>query len=839
MNTIYDIESNRVKGISFHPKFPWILSSLYSGEILLYDYIHKMLIDKFTEHDGPVRCVSFHDIQPYFVSGGDDKTIKVWNYNTKKCQFTLTGHKDYLRTVQFHHELPWILSASDDMTIRIWNWLNKTLLTTASGHDHYVMSAFFHPSQDWIVSASLDNTIRIWDYSGLRKKYSEARSKSFEVISMDVTMIHKLEGHDKGVNWATFHPELNLIASASDDKTIKIWKYSHNVWENVDTLREHTNFVSCVLFHPNSDYLISNSEDKTLRIWDLTRKVTVERISKDNSRYWILAAHPSMFLFAAGSDTGLTVFKMESSRITATTISNHVLFYFKNTILLWKYGTTNKKQIHSIEHKMNSVKQKVLSIIKNPFINDNTNSIINVLLLIEENKKRKIIHLLSKIDNSSSTLKYNTIETLSETCQSGCFLSKNRVIILQNDGIIFSYDVSNFKSKIQIDTGSLTKDQFDNIYQGPLGKFFLKFKNGIVCLFDVNTKRFIAETTEITEMKYVIWNQQMTYCALVGINSVFIINKNMKILSKIKEKSSIKSVCFDENNVLFYTTYFHIKYALIEPGLYGIVKSIESPYYLMSVNNGTLYYSNANQKIVDSCNINYIDIRFKLSLLNKNYDDIVNILKSGNVSGLKTVENIQQAGFPDLSLKFVNDAKQKFYLALRSGKLEEAKEAADKLKEKVYFEKLAEKAMLMGKLDIAEFCYVKSQNLDKLIFFYTITGRQDKLRKVAGALQQTKDNSRRFLNSMYTCNVDEKVNVLNETGHNSLALLVAKLHNRNDLVDVVTENGKKKINLNENDYNNIKQNMKPIIPLKPIVNIKNKECKLFIYIYIIYVYVMC
>ena len=80
MKTIYEVESNRVKGIAFHPKFPWILTSLHSGEIHLYDYIHKMLIDKFIEHDGPVRSVDFHNSQPFFVSGGDDKSIKVWNY---------------------------------------------------------------------------------------------------------------------------------------------------------------------------------------------------------------------------------------------------------------------------------------------------------------------------------------------------------------------------------------------------------------------------------------------------------------------------------------------------------------------------------------------------------------------------------------------------------------------------------------------------------------------------------------------------------------------------------------------------------------------------------------
>ena len=161
----------------------------------------------------------------------------------------------------------------------------------------------------------------------------------------------------------------------------------------------------------------------------------------------------------------------------------------------------------------------------------------------------------------------------------------------------------------------------------------MKFKNGIVALFDVNTKKIISETTEITEMKYVIWNNNMTYCALVGENLIFIVNKNMNILSKIKEKSKIKSVCFDENNVLFYSTYFHIKYSLIESGLYGIVKSTRVPIYLMSVNASTLYYSNSNQNL-ETENFNYTDIRFKLNLLNKNYDDIVKILKSGAIDGL-------------------------------------------------------------------------------------------------------------------------------------------------------------------------------------------------------------
>ena len=63
-------KSNRVKGLSFHPKRPWILASLHSGVIQLWDYRMGTLIDRFDEHDGPVRGVCFHKSQPLFVSGG-------------------------------------------------------------------------------------------------------------------------------------------------------------------------------------------------------------------------------------------------------------------------------------------------------------------------------------------------------------------------------------------------------------------------------------------------------------------------------------------------------------------------------------------------------------------------------------------------------------------------------------------------------------------------------------------------------------------------------------------------------------------------------------------------
>jgi WD40 repeat protein len=80
MLTKFETKSNRVKGLSFHSKRPWILASLHSGVVQLWDYRMGTLIDRFDEHDGPVRGVDFHTNQPLFVSGGDDYKIKVRSF---------------------------------------------------------------------------------------------------------------------------------------------------------------------------------------------------------------------------------------------------------------------------------------------------------------------------------------------------------------------------------------------------------------------------------------------------------------------------------------------------------------------------------------------------------------------------------------------------------------------------------------------------------------------------------------------------------------------------------------------------------------------------------------
>lgn len=84
--------------------------------------------------------------------------------------------------------------------------------------------------------------------AGLRKKSQAPSSMTFEDMNRggpgndmfgttDVMVKYVLEGHDHGVNWASFHPTLPLIISAGDDRQVKLWRMNGKVDLAIDFLR--------------------------------------------------------------------------------------------------------------------------------------------------------------------------------------------------------------------------------------------------------------------------------------------------------------------------------------------------------------------------------------------------------------------------------------------------------------------------------------------------------------------------------------------------------------------------------------------------------------------------
>lgn len=772
MLTKFETKSNRVKGLSFHPKRPWILASLHSGVIQLWDYRMGTLIDRFEEHDGPVRGVHFHKSQPLFVSGGDDYKIKVWNYKMHRCLFTLLGHLDYIRTVQFHHEYPWIVSASDDQTIRVWNWQSRTCVSVLTGHNHYVMCAMFHPKEDLVVSASLDQTVRVWDIGVLRKKTVSPADDILRLSQMntdlfggvDAVVKYVLEGHDRGVNWASFHPTLPLIVSGADDRQVKMWRMNETkAWE-VDTLRGHMNNVSCVMFHARQDIIVSDSEDKSIRVWDVTKRTGIQTFRREQDRFWILALHPEMNLLAAGHDSGMIVFKLERER-PAFSLSGDTMHYVKDRFLrMYDFST-----------------QKEMQVI--PFRRPGSTSLNQGPRTLSYSPTENAILICSDVDGGSYELyiipkdsigRGDTLPDVKRGVGGSCvFVARNRFAVLDkgNNQVL----VKNLKNEIV--KKSPLPIAADAIFYAGTGSLLCKAEDRVV-VFDLQQRQLLGDL-QASFVKYVVWSSDMESVALLSKHAIIIASKKLVHRCTLHETIRVKSGAWDENGVFIYTTLNHIKYCLPN-GDSGIIKTFDVPIYITKVVGNTIFCLDRDGKNRVIA-IDTTEYTFKLSLLKKRFDQVMKMIKNSQLCGQAMIAYLQQKGFPEVALHFVKDEKTRFNLALESGNIQIAVAAANEINEKDHWYRLGVEALRQGNAGIVEYAYQKTKNFERLSFLYLITGNMDKLSKMLKIAEVKNDLMGQFHNALYLGDIRERIKILEHAGQLPLAYATASAHG---LVDV-------------------------------------------------------
>ncbi|KAF9870434.1 coatomer WD associated region [Colletotrichum karsti] len=782
MLTKFESKSSRAKGIAFHPKRPWILVALHSSTIQLWDYRMGTLIDRFEEHDGPVRGIDFHKTQPLFVSGGDDYKIKVWSYQTRRCLFTLNGHLDYVRTVFFHHELPWILSASDDQTIRIWNWQNRSLICTMTGHNHYAMCAQFHPKDDLVVSASLDQSVRVWDISGLRKKHSAPTSMTFEdqvaranqnqtdmFGNTDAVVKFVLEGHDRGVNWVAFHPTMPLIVSAGDDRLVKLWRMSETkAWE-VDTCRGHFQNASGCLFHPHQDLILSVGEDKTIRVWDLNKRTAVQSFKRENDRFWVIAAHPEINLFAAGHDNGVMVFKLERERPASSVYQNN-LFYI-----------TKEKHVRSYDFQKNIESPTLLSLKKlgSPWTPPRT---------LSYNPAERSVLVTSPSDSGSYELinlprdgsgAIEPTESKRGQGNSAIFVARNRFAVLNTSGqTIDIKDLSNnttrsFKPPIG------TSD----IYFGGTGNLLIITPTA-VHLYDIQQKKSVAELA-VNGVKYVVWSNDGLYAALLSKHNVTIVTKTLEQVSTLHETIRIKSATWDDAGVLLYSTLNHIKYTLLN-GDNGIVRTLDQTVYLVRVKGRNVYCLDraAKPKVL---HVDPTEYRFKLALVKRNYEEMLHIIQNSSLVGQSIISYLQKKGYPEIALQFVQDPTTRFELAIECGNLDVAVEMAKELDRPKLWQRLSSEALAHGNHQVVEMAYQKLKQFDKLSFLYLSTGDHSKLARMAKIAEHRGDFTARFQNALFLGEVEDRIQMFKEIDLYPLAYMTAKSHGMDEECQAILE----------------------------------------------------
>ena len=125
-----------------------------------------------------------------------------------------------------------------------------------------------------------------------------------------------LKGHTKSVRLVLFSPDGKYIASASEDKTIKLWLVASG--ECLKTLTGHNSTLKSLSFSPDGKYIASGGYDRTIKLWE----VETGRCIKTLNARQVSFSPDGKYFASASQDKTIKLWEVETGRCIKTLIGH-------------------------------------------------------------------------------------------------------------------------------------------------------------------------------------------------------------------------------------------------------------------------------------------------------------------------------------------------------------------------------------------------------------------------------------------------------------------------------------------------------------------------------------
>jgi WD40 repeat protein len=207
-------------------------------------------------HATGVVCLAFAPDGRTLASGGTDGKVIFWDPASGEKRGEVDAHKGVVRCVAFAPNGRYLASGGDDATISVRGPDGRPILFEASaqlksaqpfgGHTAAVTALAFAANSAVLASASEDRTVRLWNVNG-------GASRAV------------LRGHGRGVFALAFAPQGSTLASGGADGSVKLW--DAETGNDRFTFLGHSGTVRAVAFSPDLTLLASGGHDGTVRLW--------------------------------------------------------------------------------------------------------------------------------------------------------------------------------------------------------------------------------------------------------------------------------------------------------------------------------------------------------------------------------------------------------------------------------------------------------------------------------------------------------------------------------------------------------------------------------------------